>query len=108
MTETDGYVVRLRFPSQFQVGEGIIWPTPAAVGKRLGGGRNMSMIRLDRLPAAVDTHYRRFEVWDDPYVYGHVEIPGDEHWDPGSLSTIRRCSRWSATFSHRRRSMERC
>jgi hypothetical protein len=24
-------------------------------------------------------------VWDEPYVYGHVEIPGDEHWDPGSL-----------------------
>jgi hypothetical protein len=42
-------------------------------------------IRLNRLPAAVDTYYRRFEVWDDPHVYGHVEIPGDEHWDPGSL-----------------------
>jgi hypothetical protein len=42
-------------------------------------------LRLDRLPAAVDTYYRRFEVWDDPHVYGHVEIPGDEHWDPGSL-----------------------
>lgn len=42
-------------------------------------------IRLDRLPAAVDTYYRRSEVWDDPEVYGHVEIPGDEHWDPGSL-----------------------
>jgi hypothetical protein len=42
-------------------------------------------IRLGRLPAAVDTYYRRFEVWDDPHVYGHVEIPGDEHWDPGSL-----------------------
>lgn len=42
-------------------------------------------IRLDRLPAAVDTYYRRFEVWDDPDVYGHVETPGDEHWDPGSL-----------------------
>jgi hypothetical protein len=42
-------------------------------------------VRLDRLPAAVDTYYRRHEVWDDPCVYGHVEIPGDEHWDPGSL-----------------------
>jgi hypothetical protein len=42
-------------------------------------------VRLDRLPAAVDTYYRRHEVWDDPFVYGHVEIPGDEHWDPGSL-----------------------
>jgi hypothetical protein len=42
-------------------------------------------IELDRLPAAVDTYYRRREVWDAPFVYGHVEIPGDEHWDPGSL-----------------------
>ena len=42
-------------------------------------------VRLDRLPAAVETYYRRHEVWDDPFVYGHVEIPGDEHWDPGSL-----------------------
>ena len=42
-------------------------------------------VRLDRLPVAVDTYYRRHEVWDDPCVYGHVEIPGDEHWDPGSL-----------------------
>jgi hypothetical protein len=42
-------------------------------------------VRLDRLPAAVDTYYRRHEVWDDPCVHGHVEIPGDEHWDPGSL-----------------------
>jgi len=25
------------------------------------------------------------EVWDHAFVYGHVEIPGDEHWDPGSL-----------------------
>ena len=42
-------------------------------------------VRLDRLPAAVDTYYRRHEVWNEPIVYGHVEIPGDEHWDPGSL-----------------------
>jgi hypothetical protein len=42
-------------------------------------------IRLDRLPAAVDTYYRRHEIWDAPFAYGHVEIPGDEHWDPGSL-----------------------
>jgi hypothetical protein len=40
-------------------------------------------VRLDRLPAAVDTYYRRHEVWDDPCVYGHVEIPGDEHLGPG-------------------------
>jgi hypothetical protein len=42
-------------------------------------------VRLDRLPAAVDTYCRRRAVWDDLFVYGHVEIPGDEHWDPGSL-----------------------
>jgi hypothetical protein len=42
-------------------------------------------VPLDRLPAAVDTYYRRLEVWDHAFVYGHVEIPGDEHWDPGSL-----------------------
>jgi hypothetical protein len=42
-------------------------------------------VRLDRLPAAVDRYYRRHEIWDAPFVYGHVEIPGDEHWDPGSL-----------------------
>ena len=42
-------------------------------------------IELDHLPAAVDSYYRRSEVWDGAFVYGHVEIPGDEHWDPGSL-----------------------
>jgi hypothetical protein len=133
-TETDGYVERLRFPSEFQVGEHVIgqhrpmwargsavdehdhnllqieivefskldpWlPTPSSLAPLVAlmaflhrrgfvatALRRPSRwpIRLDRLPAAVDTYYRRFEVWDAPYVYGHVEIPGDEHWDPGSL-----------------------
>jgi len=133
-TQTDGYVERLRFPSEFQVGERVIgqhrplWARGAAVDehdhdllqieivefsrldpwlpKRSSLNQLVALmallhrrgfvaralqrparwpIRLDRLPAAVDTYYRRFEVWDDPHVYGHVEIPGDEHWDPGSL-----------------------
>jgi hypothetical protein len=41
---------------------------------------------LDRLPAAVDTYYRRHGPWPATGVYGHVEIPDDEHWDPGSLN----------------------
>jgi hypothetical protein len=133
-TETSGYVENLRFPSEFQVGEGIIgqhrplWARGSAVDERdhdllqieiVGSSRLdrwlpkessltplvalMALlhrrdlvatalrrperwpIRLDRLPAAVETYYRRREVWDEPHVYGHVEIPGDEHWDPGSL-----------------------
>jgi hypothetical protein len=133
-TETEGYVEHLRFPTEFQVGEGVIgqhrplWARGAAVDEHdhdllqveivgfsdldpwlpgpssldplvslmaLLHRRNLvaTALRrpaqwpliLDRLPAAVDTYYRRREVWDDPFVYGHVEIPGDEHWDPGSL-----------------------
>jgi hypothetical protein len=133
-TETDGYVEHLRFPSEFQVGQGVIgqhrplWARGAAVDEHdhdllqveivgfsdldpwlpdplsldplvalmaLLHRRNLvaTALRrppqwplvLDRLPAAVETYYRRLEVWDEPFVYGHVEIPGDEHWDPGSL-----------------------
>jgi hypothetical protein len=133
-TETNGYVERLRFPSEFQVGENVIgqhrplWARGAAVDEhdhdllqieivefsRLDlwlpkpssleplvallaflhrrdlvatalGRPEVWPLVLDRLPAAVDTYYRRHEVWDDPFAYGHVEIPGDEHWDPGSL-----------------------
>ena len=41
---------------------------------------------LDRLPAATDQYYRRSDgTWGRPGVYGHVEIPDDEHWDPGSF-----------------------
>ena len=133
-TETSGYVERLRYPSEFQVGQGIIgqhrpiWARGAAVDEhdhdllqieivafsrlerwlpepsslsplvalmallhRRGFVRTALRrpgrwpLELDRLPAAVETYYRRGEVWDAPSVYGHVEIPGDEHWDPGSL-----------------------
>ena len=133
-TETTGYVERLRFPSEFQVGEDVIgqhrplWARGSAVDEHDHDLLQVEIVefskldrwlpkpaslrplvalmallhrrgfvatalrrparwpvRLDKLPAAVDTYYRRFEVWDDPVVYGHVEIPGDEHWDPGSL-----------------------
>jgi hypothetical protein len=136
-TETRGYVEHLRFPTEFQVGEGVIgqhrplWARGAAVDEHdhdllqieivgfskldvwLPGASSLDPlvallallhrrglvatalrrpagwpIVLDRLPAAVDTYYRRHEVWDDPFVYGHVEIPGDEHWDPGSLDHL--------------------
>jgi len=41
---------------------------------------------LDRGPQAVDSYYRRRDgTWPKPGVYGHVEIPDDEHWDPGSF-----------------------
>ena len=42
---------------------------------------------LDRLPAATTTYYRRHAgLWaSSPGVYGHVEIPGNTHWDPGSF-----------------------
>ncbi len=133
-TQTDGYVEDLRYPTEFQVGEGVIgqhrplWARGAAVDEHdhdllqveIVGFSELDVwlpepssldplvallallhrrgfvatalqrpagwpVVLDRLPAATDTYYRRHEVWDEPFVYGHVEIPGDEHWDPGSL-----------------------
>jgi hypothetical protein len=133
-TQTSGYVVNLRFPSEFQVGEDVIgqhrplWARGAAVDEHDHDLLQIEIVEfsrldrwlpkpssltplvallaflhrrdfvatalrrpepwpivLDQLPAAVDTYYRRHEVWDDPFAYGHVEIPGDEHWDPGSL-----------------------
>lgn len=43
-------------------------------------------IAVDRLPAAVDTYYRRRSgVWPAAGVYGHIEMPNDEHWDPGGF-----------------------
>lgn len=43
-------------------------------------------VALDKLPAAVDTYYRRTDgTWPKAGVYGHVEMPDDEHWDPGSF-----------------------
>jgi hypothetical protein len=45
-------------------------------------------LRVDRLPAATDDYYRRRAgLWRrEPGVYGHIEMPGDEHWDPGGLN----------------------
>lgn len=42
-------------------------------------------VGLDRLPAAVDTYYRRGPV-TAAGVYGHVDAKGDEHWDPGGFN----------------------
>lgn len=41
---------------------------------------------LDRMPAADTSYYRRHDgTWRSPGVYGHVEIPGNSHYDPGSF-----------------------
>lgn len=41
---------------------------------------------LDKLPAAVTSYYRRTDgTWQAPGVYGHVEIPANDHYDPGSF-----------------------
>ena len=44
-------------------------------------------IAVDHLPAAVFDYYRRTAgLWPDvPGVYGHIELPGDDHWDPGGF-----------------------
>ena len=138
-TETDGYVEDLQYPSQWQVGEGIIgqhkplgakgealigdtsndpyamqieivgrsqlelWlPKPASLGPLVAlmswlGQRNLVKTvtqrptdwpdKLDRGPQATTTYYRRqANLWPStPGVYGHVDIPLNQHWDPGSL-----------------------
>lgn len=44
-------------------------------------------LQLDRGPQASESYYRRRDgTWPKPGVYGHVEIPDDEHWDPGSFN----------------------
>lgn len=41
---------------------------------------------LDKGPQAVESYYRRNDgTWDAKGIYGHVEIPGNNHWDPGSF-----------------------
>jgi hypothetical protein len=44
-------------------------------------------IAVDHLPAAVFDYYRRRAgLWPVvPGVYGHIELPGDDHWDPGGF-----------------------
>jgi hypothetical protein len=43
--------------------------------------------KLDRGPQAIESYYRRnVGLWPETAgVYGHVDIPGNSHWDPGSL-----------------------
>jgi hypothetical protein len=42
---------------------------------------------LDRGPAAKDSYYRRTDgTWPKAGVYGHVELPDDEHYDPASFN----------------------
>jgi len=139
-TETDGYVEHLEYPSQWQVGEGIIgqhkplwakgdalkgdtsndpyamqieivgrsqldvWlPKPGSLGPlvalmaflhqrdlvktAVGRPSNYWLTRLDRGPQASTSYYRRAAgLWPTTAgVYGHVDIPLNDHWDPGSL-----------------------
>jgi hypothetical protein len=138
-TETDGYVEHLEYPSQWQVGEGIIgqhrplwakgealkgdttndpyamqieivgrsqldlWlPKPGSLGPLVAlmawfqqRGLVKSAVtrptnwadKLDRGPQATSTYYRRqANLWPSTAgVYGHVDIPDNDHWDPGSL-----------------------
>jgi hypothetical protein len=44
-------------------------------------------IAVDHLPAAVFDYYRRTAgLWPNVAgVYGHIELPGDDHWDPGGF-----------------------
>jgi hypothetical protein len=137
-TETDR-LVPLQYPSQFQVGEGVIvqhrplWAKGEAlrgdttndpyamqieiVGRSrldvwLPGKSSLEPLvalvaflhqenlirtglarptdwptRLDRGPQAVEGYYRRHAgLWHQTAgVYGHVEIPINTHWDPGSF-----------------------
>jgi hypothetical protein len=136
-TETAGYVDTLKYPSQWQCGEGVIgqhiklglagdavnnWDSYAQqiemVGRSSLGlwlpdeqtlGPTVALVAwlhqtnriktgitrptfwptiLDKGPQAVTTYYRRKAgLWPDtPGVYGHVDIPDNSHWDPGSFN----------------------
>jgi hypothetical protein len=75
--------------------EPTLGPTVALVGWLHRTGRIKTGIRrpadwpvvLDRGPQAVTGYYRRNAgLWPDtPGVYGHVDIPANSHWDPGSF-----------------------
>jgi hypothetical protein len=45
-------------------------------------------LQVDQLPAATDKYYRRKAgLWPHADgVYGHIELPDDEHWDPGGFN----------------------
>jgi hypothetical protein len=137
-TETPGYVETLRYPSQWQCGEGIIgqhiklgysgdavndwdqwaqqiemvgwsqlglWlpeestlgPTVALTAWLHQTGRIKTGLKrptsawptvLDRGPQASESYYRRHaNLWPGiAGVYGHVDIPSNKHWDPGSFN----------------------
>jgi hypothetical protein len=137
-TETNGYVETLRYPSQWQCGEGIIgqhiklgysgdavndwdqwaqqiemvgwsqlglWlpeeptlgPTVALTAWLYQTGRIKTGLKrptsawptvLDRGPQASESYYRRHaNLWPGiAGVYGHVDIPSNKHWDPGSFN----------------------
>jgi hypothetical protein len=53
---------------------------------------------LDRMPAAVKTYYRRHISWPATGVYGHVDLPDNDHWDPGSFNYPRFFSRVEAVL----------
>jgi hypothetical protein len=135
-TETDSFIQQLKFPSQWQCGDGQIgqhiqlglagdavnnwdavaqqiemvgrselglWlPSEATLGpvvaltawlhktERIKTGLKRPAFWptvLDKGPQAVEGYYRRHAgVWPDtPGVYGHVDIPDNSHWDPGSF-----------------------
>ena len=44
-------------------------------------------VEVDRSRAAtVGYHRRRAELWPRVAgVYGHIELPGNDHWDPGGF-----------------------
>jgi hypothetical protein len=75
--------------------EPTLGPTVALVGWLHRTGRIKTGIKrpadwpvvLDRGPQAVTGYYRRNAgLWPDtPGVYGHVDIPANSHWDPGSF-----------------------
>lgn len=136
-TETDSYIPQLKFPSNFQCGDGVIgqhirlgfsgdavlvhdnenigiemvsrsklylWlpaestlgPTVALVAWLHSAGRIKTGIKrpakwpdvLDRGPEAVLGYYRRHAgLWPNvPGVYGHVDLPDNQHYDPGSFN----------------------
>jgi hypothetical protein len=136
-TETGGYVENLKYPSQWQCGEGVIgqhvklglagdavnkWDNYAQQIEMVGRSQldlwlpaeatlgpvvaltawlhqtnriKTGVVRptlwptvLDRGPQASTTYYRRLAgLWPNtPGVYGHVDIPDNSHWDPGSFN----------------------
>ncbi len=151
-TETDNYIDVLRFPSQWQTGEGQIgqhiklglsgdavndwddraqqvemvgrsklerWlpeeatlgPTVALVAwlhktERITTGLKRPRswpVAVDRPPGsglpASSTYYRRSEAWPAiDGVYGHLEILGNSHWDPGGFDYPRFFARVQAAL----------